>query len=96
MSYKIFPYIALIIVTIFFKEDFMENFLKMNYVKPEVVDFKWIGSLGSCASNGTGDNSRCSYGISAQGGANVCDNGGSAVGTSKVCNYYGNNPVTNP
>lgn len=77
----------------------MEKTLKMKYVAPEVVDFKWMNSLGLCFANGSGDNAMCNgNGIGAGSGFgnyNCSGNGISASGTSQVCFSNGSGPQTN-
>ena len=56
----------------------METLLKIKYVAPEVVDFKWMDSLGACTPNGSGAD-LCQPG----GGATIlCSSNGSYAGNT--------------
>jgi hypothetical protein len=76
----------------------MEETIKMKYVAPEIVDFKWIGTLGACETTGSSD-TYCKNGNVATGGTwgcyfgatadaiwgTGCWNGGKATGTNYGC-----------
>jgi hypothetical protein len=54
----------------------MEETIKMKYVAPEIVDFRWMEGLGNCASGSLA----ADYGV-------PCSNGASAIGDS--CSHGG-------
>jgi hypothetical protein len=67
----------------------MEETIKMKYVAPEIVDFKWMEGLGGCLDSGsTPVVGPCSNGLNAN---YQCSNGNTAGFT---CSTQGNNAFT--
>jgi hypothetical protein len=58
----------------------MEETIKMKYVAPEIVDFRWMEGMGHCASNGSGATKNTGVGL--------CDPYGSGA---TYCKSDGNN-----